>query len=494
MQDPGNYINGRFEQVAKQDGRLDVFCPADISQHVSTHGFAVSAVDQAVAAARSAQKAWRNLGQHERQTMLRRYADALKNRLQDMARAIALEVGKPLWESEAEVRAMIQKVDISIDAQEVFTSTRRDEQVPGEIRYKALGVIAVVGPFNFPGHLPNGQIVPALLAGNTVVFKPSEKTPGAGTLIAQCVDDAGFAPGIFNLVQGDAEVAKHLVRHDDIDAVLFTGSRTVGQAIVRANIDRPERLIALELGGKNSALVFDDADIAQAAREIAFASFVTAGQRCTATSQVLVAPSCADALISKLSEYAKKLHIGYPLDGNVFMGPVISRQARERILKLQQQAHQDGFRCLVGASETKVAGREGWYMTPSVHLAPTHLTHSVYREEELFGPDCCVYITSSDDEAIALANATRFGLAASVFTRNQQRFDIAARELDVGVVHFNKASTGASSRLPFGGIKESGNHRPGALMMGLSCAYAQAVQWQGPQGAHVSWPGFPIEP
>jgi succinylglutamic semialdehyde dehydrogenase len=488
---PGDYLDGRFVQPAAADGELVIYSPADVAQHIATHGYCTVHVERAVAAARAALPAWRRLSAEARADVLRRYQARLRARREELALAIALEVGKPLWEARTEVDAMIAKVDLVLGEGARFTATQRLEDLPGEIRYRPLGVLAVIGPFNFPGHLPNGQIVPALALGNCVVHKPSERTPSVAIYIARCFDEAGSPPGVFNLVQGPGVVGQRLTSHPDIDGILFTGSVAVGQAIVRDNATRPDRLIALELGGKNAAIALDDCDLERTARAIAFAAFATAGQRCTSTSRLIVTPKIAAPLIERLGQIAAGLRVGHPLEQDVFMGPMISEQAREALLAAQNRARTAGFAVAATGGATAVAGHEGFYVRPAIHCAPSpELVVPGYTDQELFGPDLAVCVAPDLEAAISLANATRFGLAASVFTASASAFERAADELRVGVVHWNRSSAGASGRLPFGGWKESGNHRPAGILAGTTCCAPQAVLLASPLGGELPiWPG-----
>jgi succinylglutamic semialdehyde dehydrogenase len=493
---PGDYIAGRFVQPDTADGELVIASPADLRQHVATHAYGAPQVERAIEAARAALPGWKRTPEPERKQLLRKYQERVRAHREQIASAIVFEVGKPLWEARTEVDAMVAKVDLALGEGARFSTTQRIDDLPGEIRYRPLGVLAVIGPFNFPGHLPNGQIVPALLLGNCVVHKPSEKTPSAATWIARCFDEAGLPPGVFNVVQGPGSIGGRLSVHPDIDGVLFTGSVAVGSRIVRDNASRPERLIALELGGKNAAIVLDDCDLERSARAIAFAAFATAGQRCTSTSRVIATPRIADALEARLAQIATKLCVGYPLDDEVFMGPLISGGTRETLVAAQQRARDAGFVSLAPGGAAEVAGHEGYYVRASVARAPDPAPKvEGYSDSELFGPDVAVYRARDLDAAIELANASRFGLAASVFTANRAAFDHAADELRVGVVHWNRSSAGASGRLPFGGVKDSGNHRPAGILAGVGSAYAQAVLLESSaQGPMPDWPGLRFEP
>lgn len=490
--DHGDYLSGQFVKSTTPDADLHVVSPADTNDVVGRYGIQLSHTDDAVAAARGAQRAWWKLGEDRRRSFLMSYQARVREHAEDIARTIAREVGKPLWDARNEVASMASKVDLSLGEGARFTRNEVLNNLPGEIRYRPHGVIAVIGPFNFPGHLPNGQIVPALLLGNTVVFKPSDKTPGTAVWIARCIHEAGFPAGVFNVVQGGAATAEALVRHDGVDGILFTGSVNVGKKIIAANIERPGRIVALELGGKNASLVFDDCDVERTAREIAYSAFATSGQRCTASSRVIVTRGIADRLAERLAAAARNAIVGYPLDDGVFMGSLISESARGNYLRAGEVAESAGFETLASGGPVDVAGHPGFYVRPAVRRAPrADIAAPGYTDVELFGPDLAIHVVDDVDAAVALANQTRFGLTAAVFTSSRERFEAAADELEVGVIHWNRSSAGASGRLPFGGIKDSGNHRPAGITAGAQCVYPLAVYLSPPEDAPLpSWPGL----
>lgn len=489
---PSDFINGRFVDPATPDGVLEVRSPADQSDVVGRHPWALAHVDDAVSAARTAFPSWRRLGQARRAELLRAYQAQLKLHADDLARCIAREIGKPMWEAKTEVGAMVSKVDVSLGEGAAFVKDTVIADLPGEIRHRPHGVAAVLGPFNFPGHLPNGQLVPALLMGNTVVFKPSDKGAGTAVLMAKCFEAAGFPAGVFNLVQGAVPTAEKLVTHPGLDALLFTGSVPVGQRIVAANAHRPGLMVALELGGKNATLVLDDCELDRTVRELAFSGFATAGQRCTATSRVIVTKGIAERLVERLAAAARSVTVGHVFDDGVFMGPVISEATRSQLLAAQAKAVAGGFEALAPGGAVEVSGRRGFYVRPAVHVARGGVTRVAgYTDTELFAPDLSVVTVDSVEQAIAVANETQFGLSAAVFTQSADAFERCADELRVGVLHWNRSSAGASGRLPFGGIGASGNHRPAGILMGQSCTYPLAVLL--PQKADAplpSWPGI----
>ena len=492
--EPGDFIAGKLETPARADGEIDDISPADFHDVIGRYAFARGQVDRAVEAARGAQRAFRKLGTDARTALLRAYQARLRAHADELALTIAREIGKPLWEAKTEVTAMIGKVDVSVGEAARFTNTESIADLPGEIRHQPHGVLAVIGPFNFPGHLPNGQIVPALYTGNCVIFKPSEQAPATAVLMARCFDEAGFPPGSFSVVQGTAEVAAALVAHDGVDGVLFTGSLAVGRRILAATAHTPGKLVQLELGGKNASIVLDDCDVERTARELAFSAFATAGQRCTATSRVIVQRAVADQLCARLTLAAERVVVGHPLDPLVFMGPVISDASRTNLLAAQESARNAGFQPLARGGIVEVPEKRGWYVRPAVHRAPADVHYAAgYSSAELFGPDLAVYVVDDADQALALANDSSFGLACAVYTASRERFEALADELRVGVVHWNRSSAGASGRLPFGGIKNSGNHRPAGVLAGAQCVYPLAVLLPPAAGPLPSWPGLSLD-
>ena len=465
-----DFIAGSWADPKAPDGVIEDRSPADLSMLLGRHPWAVSQADAAVAAAREAQPAFAARPSGDREQLVRRIGVALKDHEEELARAIALDVGKPLWEARTEAQACSAKAAITADEGMKLVSPFPAPGQPGaECRFRPLGVLAVLGPFNFPVHLPNGHILPALACGNAVVFKPSDVAPHAAEVYARCLDQAGVPRGLFNLVQGGPAVGAALAAHEGVDGILFTGSWAVGQAIQKANQGRT-KLLALEMGGKNAAVVLADADLEKAAYDVLFSAFVSAGQRCTAASRAIVVGD-ARRFAQRIVQLARKLSIGHPLDEGVFMGPLASPAALEKFERGIRAAEAE---TLLDARRLQPRGLEGCYVSPSVHFVGQRRS-SAYEREELFGPDLAVYPAGSEEEAFQIANATDYGLAASVHTRSEQTFDRCQRALECGVVNWNAPTVGASGRLPFGGLKRSGNHRPAALWSTLYCSAPVAV-------------------
>ena len=471
----GDYIGGEFHPPADPTGEFVVASPAAAKDVIARVKYSFSEVDRAVTAARGAFRTWRLASQAERNEVLGRYKDALKKREDVLAHTIARETGKPLWEAKTEVTVILNKFDITLNESMPLI---RDIEIPnvmpetlGTARYRPLGALVVIGPFNFPGHLPNGHIVPALATGNTIILKPSEKTPMTGQLMAEAAHEARFPPGVFNLVQGERELSRRLSIHEGVAGVLFTGSYEVGTRIKQDTLSQHWKMLALEMGGKNPAIVWNDVDVDTVAYDLLTAAFLSAGQRCTSTSRVVAHPSVAEKLVEKIHRAAKAFKIGHPFE-NPFMGPVIDAQSVDRFQKFQPIAAREGYEIVMRGKNLDLYG--GHYVTPSIVFmkggSVEQARKSVFQQTELFAPMLAIQTADSVEQAIAIANATQYGLAAAVYTRSRKVFEEAYRDLEFGVVNWNRSTVGSSSRLPFGGFKKSGNHRPTALTSVFYCA------------------------
>jgi succinylglutamic semialdehyde dehydrogenase len=472
-------IGGRLVEVNAPDGVLRAVSPSDLDDVVGEIPFARSLAGEAVAAARKAQPQWDALGVEGRAPYLAKLRMLLVEREEEIGSLIAREMGKPLREGRLEARAMVAKIDISLG--EGLALVQDVELDGGKLawRHRPHGVLVVIGPFNFPLHLAHGHVVPALLAGNTVVFKPSEVTPHCGLLYARLLAEAGFPPGVVGVVQGDGPVGAALAEDDGVDGVLFTGSYEVGVRILQASAARPGKMLALELGGKNAAVVLADAPPEKALVDVLLSAFSTAGQRCTCASRLIVERSIAEPFIERLAAQAERLVVGHALDSAAFLGPLATAKGLEKFEAMQAEAEREGSRCVrpPTAPEVRWKGRpvQGYYVTPRVRRVEKAEETSAYQREEIFGPDLAVYVADDLDHAIALANDTPFGLSAGVWTRSPERFEECARRLRVGCLTWNAPTVGSSSRLPFGGLGRSGNHRPAGVFSSRYCAYPLAI-------------------
>lgn len=467
---PSNLINNQWHPIP--GNAIVSTMPANPSQDIWSGSSSVQAVHAAVEAARNALPAWSQSSIEQRVAVLRKFQEIAKSKLNQLGDLISDETGKAHWESKGEAGLVPGKVDITLEEGE-FTGRHRvtdfsfplNETKNARCLFKPHGVLAVVGPFNFPAHLPNGHIIPALLTGNTIVFKPSDKTPAVGQMLAEMYQealDACDAPsGVFNMVQGAVDESIALCSSDQVDGVLFTGSWAAGRAITQANLDQPGKIIALEMGGNNPAIIMPDADLYQAVVEVTRCAFNTTGQRCTSTRRLIVHEDVADTVIPAILKAASNLTVGDPRAPEpVFMGPIISEDAREQVFAFERKVVSAGGRLLL--ESTSLPNHDGWYCTPSIIEVPEFTTgiDDSGCDEEVFGPLLRITTVKSLDEAIQQANATRYGLSASIFTADkdsQQRF---INECRAGCLNLNCGTAGASSKLPFGGLGLSGNHRP----------------------------------
>jgi len=426
-------------------------------------------VDTEVEAARASWAGWAAQALSYRVETLRRFANVVRQRHEPFADLIARETGKPLWEARTEVDSVIAKVDISVAAYAERTSQRRMEGQMGSrvaIRHKPHGVLAVLGPYNFPAHLPNGHIVPALLAGNAVVFKPSEKTPATGRFLVECLHAAGVPEGCVRLLVGGPAEGRALSAHPGIDGLLFTGSARTGLALNRQFAEHPEKILALEMGGNNPIVVWDTPDLHSAAVLVIQSAFTSAGQRCTAARRLIVEARLADALLAILDDMVGRLIVGAPHDDPApFMGPVIDNDAADHLSESFLGLVMRGGRAIRHLARPDP---DRPFLIPGL----IDVTAMADRPDgELFGPILQIVRTDDFDAALAEANATRYGLSASLISQTPTLYDRFWATIRAGIVNWNKPTNGAASNAPFGGIGWSGNHRPSAYYAADYCAY-----------------------
>ncbi|MBI4774798.1 MAG: succinylglutamate-semialdehyde dehydrogenase [Deltaproteobacteria bacterium] len=429
-------------------------------------------VHQAVMAARSAYEHWASGDLSARIRVLEAFRDRLVEHRQTLAETISMETGKPLWESLLEVAAMAAKVDISRDAYEERRSPIVQERggVQTAVRFKPHGAFGVVGPFNMPGHLPNGHIVPALLAGNTVVFKPSRKTPGTAQKTLELWEASGIPAGVINLVQGDHSSVHAIVRHPDIHGLAFTGSYAAGKALHQASAEHPERILALEMGGNNPLVVHEVSNPMAAAYMTVQSAFITSGQRCSCARRLIVTSgSRGDEFVDTLRGMIQRIRVGPWTDlPEPFMGPVISAAAAKELLKAQDDLAERGGRPL----ETM-----GLKSDTSAMLTPGLMDVTSVKDRadtETFGPFLQLIRVPDFDAALVEANRTAYGLSAGILTDEPALYRRFFNEVRAGVINWNRPITGASSYLPFGGVGISGNHRPSGYYAADYCAYPVA--------------------
>ena len=429
-------------------------------------------VEQAIARGREAMRDWARTPLGQRVELLRRFANAVRKHAEPFAELIARDPGTPLWEARTEVQAVIGKVDISVTAYAERTGQKKlDSALQGTaaLRHKPHGLMVVLGPYNFPAHLPNGHIVPALIAGNAVIFKPSEKVPAVGEFLTRCFHEAGIAEGVVQCIHGGPDAGKALVEHADVDGVLFTGSARAGIAINRKLASNPGKIVALEMGGNNPIVVTDTPKLADAAATIIQSAFTTAGQRCTAARRLIVVDSMFDQLVAEVKALTERLIVDEPFaDPQPFMGCVIDNQTADLLSESFVALMSRGGKPIV---HMKRKDESLPFLSPSI-LDATDIAER--PDIELFGPLLQVIRVADLDAAIAEANNTRYGLSASLVGGSPSDFEQFWSEIRAGIVNWNRPTNGASSAAPFGGIGLSGNHRPAAFYAADYCAYPVA--------------------
>ena len=478
------YINGRWT-----DGQGDILsnaCPA--TGEIVWHGAAATEaqITEAVKAARAAFPKWARRSRAERVAILEKYAEALKVRTDKIAEAISRDMGKATWEARGEVGAMVAKVAISIRAQDERAGDRIDDAAFGsaQLTHRPHGVMAVLGPFNFPGHLPNGHVVPALLAGNTCVFKPSEQAPSVAALMVEAFEEAGLPKGCLNVVHGARETGGALI-NADINGLLFTGSAATGTYFHKHFAGRPEIILALEMGGNNPLIVWDAEDVEAAADIAALSAFYTTGQRCSCARRLIVPEGdYGDAVVEATISRARDLKIGAWNEDDIFMGPLVSEQSAENAVTFQMNLSKAGGKPL---RRLKRLERGGGFVSAGV-IDMTNAKE--VTDEELFGPLLQIYRVPNFDAAIERANATHYGLSGGLVSDNDTLWQEATVQMRAGILNRNRPTAGASGSMPFGGPGHSGNFRPGAYYAADYCAWPQASQISAKAG-RMTAQGFP---
>lgn len=428
-------------------------------------------VDQAVDAANRSARSWAATSYEARRALCLSIGEIAEKRKGDLAQAMTAEMGKPIREALGEAGSLLGKVKVSAIAQESLPDLALPN-APGSNQWKPHGAVGIIGPYNYPVHLIHTHLMPALLAGNTVVFKPSEITPMTGQIYGEILAELDLPKGVVNLVQGGGDVGAHLASHPQLRGVCFTGSWGTGRRILEATLEQPWKLLALEMGGRNAAVVMEDADMNQAIHEVVIGACLTAGQRCTATSRVLVRKELAPRFKAALAEAFECIVPGDPLLDATLMGPLATERAFQRYL--------EGMKALEGTSiETRVPTRcleGGAFVSPSLHCQTRRdADWKTYIENEYFGPDVALEEVDSDEDALQRLSESPYGLSLSVFTENEERFHRFVREARCGIFNWNRSTNNASGLLPFGGVGQSGNFRAAGAGSALYSSYPVAV-------------------
>ncbi|GGI70748.1 N-succinylglutamate 5-semialdehyde dehydrogenase [Shewanella hanedai] len=461
----GQWITGLGHDVTSKN-------PANNEVIWSSKTATADQVNTAVEAAREVQFDWFMLGFEGRLAIVEAYRAQLEANKAEIAEVIAQETGKPQWETATEAGAMIGKIGLSVAAYKERTGSTENDIPAGRavLRHKPHGVVAVFGPYNFPGHLPNGHIVPALLAGNTVVFKPSELTPKVAELMLKCWEKAGLPAGVVNLVQGEVETGKALASHPQIDGLFFTGSSRTGHILHQQYAGEPGKILALEMGGNNPLIIKGVKDTKAAVHDIIQSAYISSGQRCTCARRLYVEKGAeGDALLLELAAAVKRIQVGaWNTQPQPFMGSMISEVAAKGMVQAQDNLLKLGAHSLVELTHLEAG-------TGLVSPGLIDVTQVIeLPDEEYFGPLLQVVRYTDFDEAIKLANKTRYGLSAGILADSRDDYEYFLARIRAGIVNWNKQITGASGAAPFGGVGASGNHRASAFYAADYCAYPVA--------------------
>lgn len=473
MQCKGQYINGLW--VKGKGTTLESINPAYGTLLWQGSNATKDDVSAASHAAHQSLSSWSNIGFEQRAQYTRVFAQQIEKNRAQLAQLISLETGKPLWESQTEVTAVIGKINLSIQAYQERTGSKQTATAEANacLRFKPQGVVVVLGAFNFPAHLSNGHIVPALLAGNTVLYKPSEQTPAVAELIMQCWHDSGIPAGVINCLQGDYHCGAALLAQD-IQGVYFTGSYPTGKRIHQQFGDRPEVILALEMGGNNPLVIDEVKNLNAAVYQTILSTLITSGQRCTCARRVMIPNSHhGDEFLKRFINACTSVKVGpFDTQQEPFMGPVISHLQALKHLHAQKQLVESG-----GESLLSMELQEDYtgLLSPGV-IDMTRVKNP--PDEELFAPFVQIYRYNHFDDAIELANKTRYGLAAGLLSDSEEKYQHFYQRIRAGLINWNRPTTGAASSLPFGGVGYSGNHRPSAYFAADYCSYPVASMEQ----------------
>lgn len=476
------WING-----APEKGQGSFFQNVNPSTGQSGFGFNQAtdeSIERAFQGAKKAQPQWESLGFEKRWAILENWKKNLLEKREKLLQILLQETGKALWDGEGELQAFFNKWSLTHQAHQELLAGKIEEKESWH--YRSMGVFVVLGPFNFPLHLPGGQILPALATGGAVVYKPSELTSAVAELYVESAYEAGLPAGVLQLVLGKGDVGQALVKHPLTDAVLFTGSQKVGTHIYKELARTPHKLVALEMGGCNALVVSDLQDIEAAASQIALSAFATSGQRCSCARRVFfIKNKSSQKVFDAFVKIAERLSVGAYFDKQQsFMGPLIRDAGVDEVLAFEQKLLAKGGRSLLKASRLN---RSGNWISPSIVEMKKS---SLISDEECFGPVVQVTWTDNLEEAIDLANATTMGLSASLLSDSEAEFIHFRSKIEAGVINWNEPTVGASSKLPFGGIKGSGNHRPSGYTMIESCVWPVASKTSRQLKA-ANLPGLP---
>lgn len=467
----GDYIQGRFIKCKDPNGAVVSQNPGDLGESKVSIPFSYEHVQEACSAARTAFKMWRRLRAQARLDALNRYASTLREHSKNVAEIMTLEIGRPLWETTLEISHTCSLIDYFV-AQGSQTELElkqaiSDTETIGRVRFFSKGIFAIISPSIQPVLVTHSALVPALVHGNTVVLKSSRHAPLTAQIIAELMHQSGMPSGVFNCIHGNADSSRRLVCHADIDGVFYSGSAETAKAVHKQLSDDFNKTLVLEVGGKNSTVIWHDANYSKALHETIFSSFVSTGQRCTSNGRVFVHDKIFDRFLADFHQLAKRCKVGYGF-ASPFFGPLISERAVESYLRYQGMAVREGCEEIMRG---KVLERErkGYYVSPSIHLTQGFDTKSIYQQNEVFGPDVAFYRIRETDEALSVLGASPARLVTSVYSTTREVYQLFVEDLTTGLLNWNLPTTQVTYHLPYG--SPAGNFRPMGSLAGYQCLW-----------------------
>ncbi len=433
----------------------------------------ISDLDEIINTASKAQKDYASMTLEDRKNIFLRFSEIVQNEADTIANSIALENGKPFWEAKTEVNSLVSKIKAVFSSYEERIQEVTKELTNGRrsvTRFKPHGVLVVIGPYNFPMSMPNSHIMPALFAGNAVIFKPSEKTPMCACKYAELWERAGLPKGLLQVVYGDDRLGKALVKNNDINGVLFIGSRKAGVSISTALANKTDKICVLEMGGNSPLFVWDYENIRVALNIVIQSAFLSSGQRCSCARRLIVNSSIKETFVPALIEAINNIVIGdaFQTDPVPFMGPVIDQKILKNFFACYDKLKASGAKAILEPKHLTELGDN--FVSPGL----IDTTGVEVEDIEIFGPLLQVKFVDTFQEGLILADKTEFGLASGIVCTEKEKYDKFLDFITAGIVNWNQPLTGASTVAPFGGAKSSGNHRPAGYFSADYCSHAVA--------------------
>lgn len=470
----GNYLAGSFIKPPEIDGYINSVNPGNLQDLIGKFPFSESSVETAIMYALDALPKWHRAGLETRMLCMHRYRDQLASHIELLASFVTRETGKPFWEAHSEVLATIKRIDITLEHGLPLIESWRLHELEGGCEYHPRGIVAVLGTHNLPLLTPNTHIIPCLLAGNVVIFKPSKYTPAVGQLIAEFIDRARFPKGVFSMIQGSGKVVgRDLATHPEIDSIHLEGSVETAYDLRKSTLKQPWKRLVLNSCGRGSAIVLEDADVDKAIHEVLVGALLTAGQRRSSTARVILHKAVHERFVKRFLQVLKRVSVGYGLHEGVFLGPLISEASRQRFLLYVDAMEAEGHEILYQGDKLDLEPN-GYYIKPSLVQINPSAERKFLTSEDINGPAIELYLAENFEEAIAIHNQSRFGLVSAIFTKNEDYKKEAKYAIRTGAMNFNRSTISLSARLPLDGQFASGNGIPLGLHAIRSASYPMA--------------------